>query len=320
LLAIPGVVQVGQVSRLPLSGSGTLQPFAYNEATARNWESVTADERIVSEDFFQAIDARLVAGRWFDRRDEAGAPPVAIVDESLARLAWPGESPIGRRLQVQPTGSPDPYVEIVGVVEHQRINDLTRATLPQIYWPLGQSAPATVAYVVETSMEPVALSTSVRQAVAELDKDLPVSRLEPMSGYVAANAAPRRFSLILMAVLGGIALLLAAIGVFGVISYSVGQRTREFGIRLALGENPRRTRFSVIAGAMRVVVPSIAVGLAGSLAGSRWIAGLLYAVRPADPTTFICIAGLLALVALLACYLPARRATRVDPAHALRAE
>ncbi len=320
LRALPGVREVGQVSKLPLTGSGTLQPFAYNEETARNWESVTADERMVSESFFEAVDGRLIAGRPFTDRDVADAPPVAIVDESLARLAWPGQNPVGQKLQVQPTGSENPYVEIVGVVEHVRLNDLSRATLPQIYWPIRQSAPAVVSFTIESAVDPTTLSASVRRVVAELDKDLPVSRLEPMAGYVEANAAQRRFSLILMAALGGIALLLAAVGVFGVISYSVSQRTREFGIRLALGENPSRTRWTVVLGGMRLVGLSIGLGLAAALAGSRWIAGMLYQVGPADPVTFGGIALLLALVALFACYLPARRATRMDPALALRGE
>ena len=219
-------------------------------------------------------------------------------------MAWPGENAVGKRLQVQPTGSENPFVEIVGVVQHLRMNDLSRATLPQIYWPIGQAAPATVAYTMETSVEPASLAPAVRRVVAELDKDLAVSRLEPMSDYVSANAAQRRFSLVLMGALGGIALLLAAIGVFGVMSYSVTQRTREFGIRLALGEDPRHTRRSVVLGGMRLVALSIAAGLAVALVGGRWIAGLLYEVKPADPLTFGGIAVLLALVALLACYLP----------------
>jgi putative ABC transport system permease protein len=320
LLALPGVTSVGQVSKLPLTGRGTLQPFAYDEATARNWESVTADERIVSEGYFETIDARLRAGRWFTRQDGADAPPVAIIDESLARLAWPGGDAVGQRLQIQPTGSEDAYVEIVGVVEHPRINDLARATLPQIYWPVGQAPAATLAFVIETTTEPSALTAAVRRVVGELDRNLPLARLEPMSVYVADGRAPARFSLILMAALGGIALLLAAVGVFGVISYSVSQRTREFGIRLALGEDPRRTRLSVVLGGMRLVVLSIGAGLAAALLGGRWMVGLLYRVTPADPLTFGGIALLLAGVALLACYVPARRATRVDPALALRGE
>ena len=320
LRALPGVVTVGQINKLPLTGSGTLQPFAYDEATARNWESVTADERTVSPGFFEAVDGQLVAGRWFTEQDAAGAPPVIIVDQTLARLAWPGQDPVGQRLQVRPTGDESPFVEVVGVVEHLRMNDLARSTLPQIYWPLGQSAPGTVAFAVETSTDPAALAPAVLGAVAELDKDLPVSRLVPMAGYVSANAAQRRLSFVLMTVLGAIALVLAAVGVFGVISYTVSQRTREFGIRLALGEDPARTRRSVVLGGLRVVVPSIGIGLAAALAGSRLMSGLLYQVRPADPLTFGAIGVLLGLVAALACYVPARRATRVDPALALRGE
>jgi putative ABC transport system permease protein len=320
LRSLPGVVTVGQINKLPLTGSGTLQPFAYDERTARNWESVTADERGVSENLFQALDARLVAGRWFTAQDKADALRVAIVDESLARMAWPGQNAIGKRLQVQPTGSDNPFVEIVGVVQHLRINDLSHETLPQIYWPAAQVTAPSVAYAIETSADPASLAPAVRRTVAELDKDLAVTRVVPMSDHVTANAAPRRFSLVLMGTLGGIALLLAAIGIFGVMSYSVTQRTREFGIRLALGEDPARTRRSVILGGMRLVALAIGVGLAISLLAARWISSLLYQTAPADPFTFGAIAALLALVALLACYLPARRATRVDPALALRGE
>jgi putative ABC transport system permease protein len=175
-------------------------------------------------------------------------------------------------------------------------------------------------FVVETALDPVSLIPTVRQTVEAMDPDLPVSRLTPMSAYLSEGMAQARFSLVLMSVLGAVALLLTAVGVFGVISYSVSQRTREFGIRLALGEDPRNTRLSVLVGGMRLVLVSIGIGLLGSLAFTRLIAGLLYQVRPADPITFAGIGLLLAMVALLACYLPARRATRVDPALTLRSE
>jgi predicted permease len=320
LLAIPGVRSVGEISQLPLTGSGPLQPFAFNEETARNFESVTADGRNVSNDYFKAMNTRLLAGRSFTDDDKAGGPPVAIVDETLARLAWPGRSAVGKQLQVNPTGSPNMYVEVVGVVEHQRMHDLGRATLPQIFRPLGQGTPLTMAFAVEAGISPATLAGTVRQAVASLDKDLPVDRLMPMEAYVGEGMAQARFSLVLMVVLGGIGLLLAAVGIFGVISYSVTQRTREFGIRIALGENPAATQRSVIIGGMRLVALSIAIGLAASLALAQLLAGLLYQIHPADPATFAGISVLLAAVALAACYLPARRATRVDPAAALRSE
>jgi putative ABC transport system permease protein len=320
LEALPGVTGVGLVSQLPLTGSGPLSPFAYDEETARNFESVTADGRNVSPEYFGAMDARLLAGRTFTYSDSAGTPPVIIVDESLAKLAWPGENPVGKQLQLAPTGEPDAFAEVVGVVEHMRQHDLTRDILHQIYYPIGQGTPSVMTFVVETSLDPASLVAPVRRTVEAMDPDLPVNRLAPMSAYLSEGMAQARFSLVLMSVLGAVALLLTAVGVFGVISYSVSQRTREFGIRLALGEDPGRTRRGVVAGGMRLVLVAIGIGLAGSLALTRLIAGLLYEVRPADPLTFLAIALLLAAVALFACYLPARRATRVDPALALRSE
>jgi putative ABC transport system permease protein len=320
LQTLPGVTTVGLVSQLPLTGSGPLSPFAYNEETARNFESVTADGRNVSPEYFEAMDATLLAGRTFTYQDSAGTPPVIIVDETLAKLAWPGENAVGKRLQLAPTGEPNNTAEVVGVVEPMRQHDLTRDLLHQIYYPIGQGTPPVMTFVVETTLDPASLIPAVRQAVGEMDPAMPLSRLTPMSTYLIEGQAQARFSLVLMSVLGAVALVLTAVGVFGVISYSVSRRTREFGIRLALGEDPRRTRRSVVLGGMRLVLVSIAIGLAGSLAVTRLIAGLLYHVSPADPLTFAGIALLLAGVALLACYLPARRATRVDPALALRSE
>jgi putative ABC transport system permease protein len=320
LEGLPGVTSVALVSQLPLTGSGPLTPFAYNEETARNFESVTADWRTISPRYFQAMDARLLAGRTFTHLDSTGTPRFIIVDETLARLAWPGENAVGKQLQLAPTGEPDNMAEVVGVVEHMRQHDLTRDILHQIYYPIGQATPGVMTVAVETSLEPSSLAASVRQTIESMDPDLPVSKLVPMSVYLSEGRAQARFSLVLMSVLGAVALLLTAVGVFGVISYSVSQRTREFGIRLALGESPRQTRLSVLSSGMRLVLASIAIGLAGSLAVTRLLAGLLYQVRPADPLTFAGIGVLLGMVALMACYVPARRATRVDPAIALRSE
>ena len=320
LAALPGVTTVGLVSQLPLTGSGPLSPFAYNEETARNFESVTADGRSVSPEYFETMDAKLLAGRTFTYQDSIGTPPVIIVDETLAKLAWPGQNAVGKQLQLAPTGDPNAFSEVVGVVEPMRQHDLTRDILHQIYYPIGQGTPTNMTFVVETTLDPATLIPTVRRTVNEMDPDLPLSRLTPMSTYLTEGQAHARFSLVLMSVLGAVALLLTAVGVFGVISYSVSQRTREFGIRLALGEDPRHTRLNVVMGGMRLVLISIAIGLVGSLLVTRLIVGLLYHVSPADPVTFAGIGVLLGGVALLACYLPARRATRVDPALALRSE
>jgi putative ABC transport system permease protein len=318
--ALPGVRSAGIISQLPLSGSGSLSPFAYDEKTAREWESVTADGRNVSPGYFRTMNARIVAGRDFTADDDADAPPVAIVDESLARQAWPGQSAVGKQLQVQPTGSPNMYVEVVGVVAHLRAHDLTREVRPQLYRPIGQLTWFQADVVVEAAGDPAALGPEVTREVRAMDKTIALRRMTPLASYVDDAMAQSRFSLLLMAALGGIALVLAAVGIYGVIAYSVSQRTREFGIRLALGEEPGHTRRSVVLGGMRLVGVSMALGLTAALALARLLRGQLYQVAPGDPLTFTGIAALLALVALLACYIPARRATRVDPALALRSE
>ena len=318
--ALPGVTRVGIISKLPLTGSGPLSPYAFDEATARNWESVTADGRQVSPGYFAAMNTRLLSGRPFSWDDAVDKPPVIIIDETLARQAWPGQSAVGKQLQLQPTGEPNNMAEVVGVVEHERSHDLARAVRPLIFYPMGQQIPIVVDVALETAAAPQSLTGAATALVHEMDKDLAVTRMAPMSLYLSEGMAQARFSLMLMAALGGVALLLAAVGIFGVIAYTVTQRTREFGIRLALGEDPRDTRRGVIARGMSLVGPSILVGLAGSVVLTRFIGGLLFQTSPHDPLTLGGIALLLMAVALAACYLPARRATSVDPAIALRSE
>jgi putative ABC transport system permease protein len=165
LRLLPGVQQVGETSQLPLTGSGPLQPFAYNEETARNFESVTADFRVVSPTWFQATDTRLLAGRTFTSQDSIGTPPVIMVDETLARLAWPGQSAVGKQLQIQPTGTPNAFAGVIGVVEHVRIHDLTRTTLPQIYFATGQAGLNTISFAVESAVDPLGLAGQVRRDV-----------------------------------------------------------------------------------------------------------------------------------------------------------
>jgi putative ABC transport system permease protein len=317
---LPGVKRVGLIDKLPLTGSGPLSPYAFDEATARQWESVTADGRRVSPDYFAAMHTRLLEGRAFTWDDEVGKPPVIIIDETLARQAWPGQSAVGKQLQLGPTGEANNMAEVVGVVEHERLHDLARAVRPLIFYPMGQLLPFAVNVALETTGRPESLSGSATALVHELDKDLAVTRMAPMAVYLSAGMAQSRFSLLLMGALGAIALLLAAVGIFGVIAYTVTQRTHEFGIRLALGEDPRRTRRDVITRGMRLVLPSILIGLGVSLLLTRFLGGLLYQTSPHDPLTLGGIGGLLGVVALAACYLPARRATTVDPAIALRSE
>jgi putative ABC transport system permease protein len=315
--ALPGVKDVGMASQLPLTGSGALSPFAYNEATARNWESETSDGRNVSPTFFRAMGTRLLAGRAFDVHD-IGNPNVIIVDETLAARAWPGENAVGRRLQVQPDGSDNRFAEVVGVVEHIRAHDLSRAVRPQLYRPLG--AQGRVAVVVRARMDPSSLAFEVRRVMDEIDPELPLDRVAPMAWYVDDALAQARLNLLVMSFFGGAALLLSAVGIYGVFSYAISQRTREIGIRMALGQDPRSVRNEVLAQAARMTLVSAAIGIAAAALLARSVAKMLYGVNAADPVTFVSMAAILMAAALLGSYVPARRATRVDPLVALKTE
>ncbi len=319
LRALSGVTSVGFTSQLPLTGSGSLQPYAYDESTARNWESATADRRIVSPDYFRAMGTRVLAGRVFDSHDTSGRTLI-VIDDTLAARAWPGQTAVGQRLQVSPTGSESNlYAEVIGVVEHMRVLDLTQAVRPQIWAPMLGVA-GTFYTVVRTDRDPASLVSPVRDLMAELDSQVAVDRVLPMSSYVADGLGQARLSLALMTAFGVAALVLAVVGVYGVISYSVGQRTREIGIRMALGARPGRVRNAILFQGARLVVPSLCLGAAGAWLLSHFISGLLYETDAADPLTFAVTVALLLFVALMGCYLPARRATAVSPLVALRAD
>ena len=315
---LPGVTHVGVTSQLPLTGSGALSPFAYDEATARNWESATADGRGASPDYFRALGTRLLAGRFFDERDRGAN--VIIIDETLAARAWPGENAVGKRLQTQPTGSQNAFSEVVGVIEHVRSQDLARAVRPQIFRPLIGFGGTQPFVVVRTTVDPASLTSEVRQVIASMDPEAPVDRAQPMSAYVGDALAQSRLTLVLMTGFGVVALIMAAVGIYGVISYSVSQRTKEIGIRMALGQDAWQIRNLVVGQGLRLVGISLAIGLAGAYALATTVSGLLYGINPRDPLTFGGMAVFLLAVSLIGCLVPARRATAVNPLSALKAE
>jgi putative ABC transport system permease protein len=317
LRAIPGVADVGLVSQLPLTGSGPLSPFAYDEVTARRWESETSDGRNVSPAYFRTMGTRLIAGRPFDDRDY-GRQDVIIVDETLAARAWRGSDPIGKRLQVQPTGNPNAFAEVVGVIEHMRAHDLSRAVRPQIYSPLGGGGRVSV--VVRAAADPGTIVSAVRGTMHQVDPDLPLDRVRPMAAYVADALAESRLNLILMSLFGGAALLLSSVGIYGVFSYTVGQRTREIGIRMALGQAPDGIRNLVLKEAVVLIVKSTVLGLGAAFLLGRAVSSLLYQITPDDPATFAAGTLVLTTAALAGCYLPARRATAVSPIVALKTD
>jgi predicted permease len=318
LRALPGVTAVGFTSQLPLTGSGALRPYAFDDATARNWESATSDGRQASPDFFRAIDSRVLAGRVFDEHDRSPLARI-VIDETLAARAWPGEPAVGKRLQVQPNGAPgELYAEVIGVVEHMRMLDLTRAVRPQIWTPMLAGVGGTFYAVVRTDRDPWTLASEIRPLAQSLDPEVAFDRLVPMSAYVGNGLAQARLSLWLMAAFGAVALVLAGVGVYGVISYSVGQRTREIGIRMALGERPGSVRNAILIQGLRLIVPSLALGAAAAWVLAQQISSLLYQTEATDPMTFAVTIVLLLAVALAGCYVPARRATTVSPLVAIR--
>jgi predicted permease len=275
----------------------------------------------VSPGFFSALGAGLVNGRDFDTHDATDAPPVAIVSRRIASKAWPGLDPIGRRFTI----GGGPPITIVGVAADLRYRSLIvdasrNPEDPDIYWPFAQRPERTVSLVVSTAGKPAALITAVRDAVHAFDRDTPAYGEETFTALVAARMATSRLSAGVMSCFGLVALLLAGIGVYGLINYSVMQRRQEMGVRLALGAGRREIYGLVLEEAWRLTLAGVAIGVAAALPAARLLGTQLYGVTPNDPATYASISGLLLTVALGAALLPARRAARVDPMVALRAD
>jgi putative ABC transport system permease protein len=314
---VPGVEGVGGVNDLPFSGSRTGSSFDIEGMPPRSpGESRQADRRDVSPDYFRAMGIPLLKGRKFTNRDNADAPHVAIINKDLARKYWPSGEPLGQRLKLY-----DKDWEIVGVVGNVKLLDLAARDNPEIYLPYTQSgSPPWMFFAVRSRGELGSLIASVRSAAREVVPDEPLYDVRTMEERVAASTAPRRLNALLLGIFAGLALILSAAGTYGVLAYSVAQRTHELGIRMALGADRRDVLKLVLGQGMAVTLLGVAVGLAGASGLTRYLSSLLYGVRPTDALTFVAVALLLTAVALLACYIPARRATKVDPMVALRYE
>jgi putative ABC transport system permease protein len=329
LAALPGVTAVGATHALPLSGTNSVRPFVVaGRPLPPEGHEPTAGYRIVTPDYFRAMGIALVAGRPFGSADAGEAPPVVIVNQSFARSVWGDRSPMGARVTVG--GRPDIWGEVVGVVRDVRHEALDGGAEPEMYWLYSQawmdSTPTLLRWrrqmtlVVRGAGEPAALAGTVRRAVLELDPDQAVSGVRTMDELVESALAPRWFQLLMLAQLAALALTLATLGIYGAVATSVGERTRELGLRVALGAGPRAIRALVLGQGARLAIPGLAIGAAGALASTRLLARFLYGVRGEDPWTYAAVAALLVVVTLLACWLPARRATQVDPMITLRQE
>jgi putative ABC transport system permease protein len=319
--ALPGVEAAAAVFRVPLVGFASAIFTAEGKPVPPGTEP-NADYRTVSVNYFRAAGIRLVKGREFTARDKVDAPDVIIINEELARRFFAGEDPIGKRLQIATERTR--FREIVGVVADAKLARLDAKADPAIYVPHAQNtwphALRTSSIVVRTSGEPLSLSAAVRGELRAIDPSLAVTQVRTMEEIVGDSLAPRRFSAALLAVFAALAGALAAVGIYGVMAYSVAERRHEIGIRMALGARRSEILRMVLVGGGRLAALGVVIGLAGAAALTRLMAGLLYGVGVSDPPTFALAALALAGVALAACLVPARRATKVDPMVALRSE
>ena len=276
----------------------------------------------VSADYFRTIGIPLRAGRFFTDRDVKGAQPVVIIDETLAQRYFPGEDPIGKHINGEfSRGAGNTSREIVGVVGEAKYWTLSQEPNPHMYFSYLQDNWWSMMLVVRAqSGEPMKLAAPIRGALTSIDKNQPIHSFKPLEAEVSKLVAPQRFTTMLLAGFAALAALLAAIGIYGVMSYSVTQRTNEIGIRMALGAQTRDVMKVVMQQGVILTVAGVTIGLAASFALTRLISDLLFGVEATDPATLIAITLLLLVVALLACFIPARRATRVDPIVALRYE
>ena len=319
--ALPGVRAAALTSSLPIDGS--------------NWNSVfiVADQPVppraqlpssaftpVSANYFKAMGIRLLKGRVFMEADVAGQPNVTVINETLARRLWPGEDPLGKRLKQGWPEDKTPWREVVGVVADVKLNGVDQETPLQTYLPLAQDSSVFLGLVVRTSGNPLNLAATVEQTIHTIDKDLPVFAVRSMDQLMGSAIAQQRLTLVLLLGFASLALLLAAVGIYGVISYSVSQRTHEFGIRMALGARTSDVLWLIVGQGMKLTLGGVALGLLSAYTLTRWMEKLLFGVRATDPLTFAVIPLLLTAVALLACWIPARRATKVDPMIALRCD
>jgi putative ABC transport system permease protein len=320
---VPGVSAASVVTDLPLYGGSSTGFDVEGRPPASEGQRAMADYRIISPDYFAAMGMRLIKGRPFSSHDTEAVPGVVIINETLAARFFAGEDPIGKRLDM--SGAPKDLREIVGVVADVRNYGVDADVKPEAYVPLLQSSPSYLAgvtsaliIVLRSTIEPAALGQTIREQVQALDKDEPVSEVKTMELYLAESMSQRRFNMLLLGVFAGLALVLAAVGIYGVIAYTVTQRTHEMGIRIALGARAGDILRLIFSNAMATTITGIVIGLGAAFGLTRLLQSLLYQVTATDPVVFATIPLLLLAVAVLATYFPARRAMKVDPITALR--
>jgi putative ABC transport system permease protein len=320
--AIPGVDSAGVINTLPLSGGPTVAFRVEGRPIQPVDKWIPTNFRSVSADYFRAMNIPVLQGRTFTPEDRAGAPRKLMINQALARRDFPDEDPVGKRITLGNTDENNQpiWFEIVGLTANVRSIELREEAPPELYFSAQQIPFQNMAIVVRSTVEPESVAPALRQAVAEVDRTVPVAQVQTMEHIVSESVTQPRFNLFLVGLFGGIALLLSAAGIYGVTSYTVTQRTHELGIRLALGAQVGDVLRLVLGQGMAVIGIGLVLGLAASFALLRLMRSLLFGIGENDPLTFGAITLVLLVVALIACYVPARRATKVDPLIALRYE
>jgi putative ABC transport system permease protein len=318
--ALPGVESVGAINYLPFAGPGAGTRFAIvGRPTPPHGEEPTTDVLVTDENYFGTMGMTVLRGRAFSAQEATEARSVAVVSESLAREYFPGRDAIGQRIVVNMKENPEPteIIGIVGDIKHKALDEKSR---PTVYWPQPELTYPFMTLVVRAKGDPAALAPATRREIQALDPEQPVADVRTMNQLLAGSVGRARFSAMLLGIFAVIALVLAAVGVYGVMSYAVSRRTHEIGVRVALGAQGRDVLKLVLSQGLKLALVGVLLGVVGSFALTRLLTSLLYGVSATDPLTFIGVSMLLASVALVACYVPARRATKVDPLIALRYE
>ncbi|HKY43276.1 MAG TPA: FtsX-like permease family protein, partial [Pyrinomonadaceae bacterium] len=319
LSTLPGVKAVSAVNRLPISGGDPHGDLTIEGRTFAAGETPGVSYRRILPNYFRAMGIPLLHGREFDERDTGGKPDVVIINQKMAKRYWPDGDPIGKRIKVGPPEN-EPWVTIVGVVGNVNHTGLDAEPDFATYEPHAKRPWSEMTLLVRTTGDPLSLARPVQRELKNAENEILIEDVQTMNRRLDLSVAPQRLNVVLLATFAFIALLIAAAGIYGVMAQSVAQRTQEIGVRMALGAQLRDVLRMVLRSGMSLALAGIAIGLAGAFLLTRLMRSLLFGVTPTDAFTFASVAGILFVVALLACYIPARRATRVDPLAALRYE
>src|SRR4029079_10847870 len=319
LQSLPGVSSASSVIPLPLSGDMFSISFETEGRPEAKGNQPSADFFAISDDYFKTLGVPLIKGRQFNQRDGAKAPGVVIVNQAFVKKFFPNEDPVGKRIKpgISTSDAEPGWREIIGIVGDVRNRNLSSDLRAGYFVPQAQVPFNQMTMVVRTANDPHALIASVQNEVHAMDKEVPVFNVKTMEEYISNTVAAPRFNATLLMIFALVALILTIVGLYGVMSYSLAQRTNEIGIRMALGAQTRDVVVMIVSQGFKLVLLGLGIGLLGAFALTRVITSLLFGVTAKDPITFASVAVLLALVAQLACYIPARRATRLDPLQAL---